>query len=418
MMFALADCNNFYVSCERVFQPKFNQRPVVVLSNNDGCVISRSNEAKALGIAMGAPFFKIKKFCQQNNVQIFSSNYTLYGDMSQRVMAVLESFCPDIEFYSIDEAFLRFHRIQHDSLLRVAEQMQQTVKQWTGIPISIGLGETKTLAKLASFIAKKCFKQSLFYLSSTQYHEHLLARVPVGELWGVGRQLNKKLQRQGFKTALQLKQAKVAQLRCDYGVVLERTYRELHGQVCLELEEAQPRKNIVCSRSFGSKQKSIEPIAQALALYAARACEKLRAQQGMTQCISIFLTTNVFQPGQVYQNSILCHLPMPTNNTSLITQYAKKGLKKIYRKGFEYQKTGITLLDLMPATMAQGDLFQNAQITQKSSQLMQIVDAINARMGRNTIVTAAQGFVQPTAMRHDYCSNRYTTCWDELAKVV
>lgn len=417
-MFALADCNNFYVSCERIFQPKLNQQPVIVLSNNDGCVISRSNEAKALGIKMGAPFFKIKAFCQQHHVQVFSSNYALYGDMSQRVMAVLESFCSDIELYSIDEAFLRFKSIPHESLLNLGEQMQKTVKQWTGIPISIGLGETKTLAKLASFIAKKYFKQSLFYLSGTKYHEHLLARVPVGELWGVGRQLDKRLQQQGIKTALQLKQASMSKIRFDYGVVLERTCRELHGQVCLELESAQPKKNIVSSRSFGTKQKAFEPIAQALAHYVAIACEKLRAQDSVTSCISVFLTTNVFQSEKFYQNSILCDLPTPTNNTSIITQYAKQGLKKIYRDGFEYQKTGITLLDLMPMQLSQQDLFQSTPLKQKSDQLMQVLDAINARMGKQTLVTAAQGFIQPSAMRNQYCSPRYTTYWKELARVL
>lgn len=241
-MFALADCNNFYVSCERVFQPKLINQAVIVLSNNDGCVISRSNEAKALGIPMGEPFFKIKQFCQKNNVYVFSSNYALYGDLSQRVMNILETFCHDIEFYSIDEAFLRFDHLNHESLLSTGELMQKTVKQWTGIPISIGLGQTKTLAKLASFIAKEYFKQSLFYLSTTHYHEHLLARVPVGELWGVGKSTNKKLEQQGIKTVLQLKHATIDRIRKKFGVMLERTCRELNGHICHELEVIQPKK--------------------------------------------------------------------------------------------------------------------------------------------------------------------------------
>lgn len=417
-MFALADCNNFYVSCERLFQPKLIKQAVIVLSNNDGCVISRSNEAKALGIKMGAPFFKIKAFCQKNNIQVFSSNYVLYGDLSQRVMSVLETFCQDIEFYSIDEAFLRFDQLNHESLLSTGELMQKTVKQYTGIPISIGLGQTKTLAKLASFIAKKYFKQSLFYLSSTRYHEHLLARVPVGELWGVGRRLNKKLQQQGIKTVLQLKHAVADKIRKDYGVVLERTCRELKGHICHELEIIQPKKNIVSSRSFGTKQTKYEPIAQALALYTARACEKLRAQQSITKCLSVFLTTSPFGQDKFYQNSLICHLPKATSNTTLITQYAKQALKKIYLDGYTYQKVGITLLDLASKTMAQQDLFQDQAAEQKSDQLMRVLDDINTRMGKHTLVTAAQGFTQPTAMRHDYCSPRYTTCWKELARVL
>lgn len=416
-MFALADCNNFYVSCERLFQPKLLKKAVIVLSNNDGCVISRSNEAKALGIQMGAPFFKIRKFCQQHSIQVFSSNYVLYGDLSQRVMSILESFCANIEFYSIDEAFLRFDQLNHESLLQTGELMQKTVKQCTGIPISIGMGETKTLAKLASFIAKKYFKQSLFYLSSTQYHERLLARVPVGELWGVGRRLNKKLEQQGIKTVLQLKQAAIAKVRKDYGVVLERTCRELKGYVCHDLEDAQPRKNIVSSRSFGTKQTALAPIEQALALYTARACEKLRAQQSITKCISIFLTTNAFQPEKFYQNSITCPLSKATNNTLLITQLAKQGLRKIFLEGYAYQKVGITLLDLSPKSMMQQDLFQDQITEQKSNQLMQVLDDVNSRMGKHTLVTAAQGFSQAAAMRSNYCSPRYTTRWEELVKV-
>lgn len=415
-MFALADCNNFYVSCERVFKPSLFNRPVIVLSNNDGCVISRSNEAKALGIKMATPFFKIKAFCKQQGVKVFSSNYSLYGDMSQRVMTTLEFFCPDIEFYSIDEAFLRFDRVNHDSLLSICEQMQVTTHQWTGIPISVGIGATKTLAKLASFIAKKHLKKSIFYLSASSYDDHLLARVPVGELWGVGRRLEKRLNQQGITTVLQLKEAPTAKLRSDYGVTIERTCRELQGSVCLELESAQAKKNIVSSRSFGAKQTDYEPIAQALAQYVARACEKMRSQNSATQSISVWIMTNVFNDDKRYQNSIVSQLPMATNNTSVITSYAKQCLKKIYRSGYEYQKTGIMLMNLTDASAGQQDLFQDQRQQQKSDELMKVMDTVNQRMGKKTIVTAAQGFSQSTAMRNDYCSPHYTTRWEDLPK--
>ena len=417
VMFALADCNNFYASCERVFQPSLRNKPVIVLSNNDGCVIARSNEAKALGIKMATPFFKIKSFCKQEDVAVFSSNYALYGDMSQRVMTALESFCPDIEFYSIDEAFLRFDRLNHDCLLSTCEEMRETVHRWTGIPISVGIGATKTLAKLASFIAKKHLKKSVFYLSSSRYDDHLLARVPVGELWGIGRRLEQRLNQQGITTVLQLKQAPTAQLRSDYGVTVERTCRELQGSLCLELESAQAKKNIVSSRSFGTKQTDYEPIAQALAGYAARACEKMRSQNSATQSISVWITTNIFNDDKRYQNSIVAQLPTATNNTSVITSYAKRCLKKIYKPGFEYQKTGIMLINLTDASTGQQDLFQDHRQQQKSDELMKVMDAVNQRMGKQTIVTAAQGFNQSTAMRNDYCSPHYTTCWRDLPKV-
>ena len=416
-MFALADCNNFYASCEKVFKPSLRNKPVIVLSNNDGCVIARSNEAKALGIKMATPFFKIKSFCKQEDVAVFSSNYALYGDMSQRVMTALESFCPDIEFYSIDEAFLRFDRLNHDSLLSTCEEMRETVHRWTGIPISVGIGATKTLAKLASFIAKKHLKKSVFYFSSSRYDDHLLARVPVGELWGIGRRLEQRLNQQGVTTVLQLKQAPTAQLRSDYGVTVERTCRELQGSICLALESAQAKKNIVSSRSFGAKQTDYEPIAQALAQYAARACEKMRAQNSATQSISVWITTNVFNNDKRYQNSITSQLPTATNNTSVITSYAKHCLKKIYKPGFEYQKTGIMLINLTDVSAGQQDLFQDQRQQQKSDELMKVMDAVNQRMGKQTIITAAQGFKQSTAMRNDYCSPHYTTRWEDFPEV-
>lgn len=418
-MFALADCNNFYVSCEKVFKPTLEGKPVIVLSNNDGCVISRSNEAKALNIKMATPFFKIKSLCKHHDVKIFSSNYTLYGDMSQRIMTALESFCPEIELYSIDEAFLKLDGFKRHNMLGLGNQIHNKVKQWTGIPVSIGIGPTKTLAKIASRIAKKYTKTSVFSLHHASSQDHWLAQFPIRDIWGIGKHWSESLEKMGIQTALQLKRAPADLLRSKHGVILERVYRELNGIPSLELATASPKKSIVSSKSFGAPQKDYAPIAQALSNYTARACEKLRNQQGLTRSIGVFIRTNAFKKGeQHYQNSVSCNLPFATSDTSIITKYAKQCLESIYKKGFNYQKTGIMLFDLSSEKYFQQDLLQNNEQQQKSKKLMQVVDNINRHIGKRSIFTAAQGTNRAWHMRRDYCSPRYTTHWQELPVVV
>jgi DNA polymerase V len=418
-MFALADCNNFYVSCEKVFKPTIEGKPVIVLSNNDGCVISRSNEAKALNIKMATPFFKIKSLCKHHHVKVFSSNYTLYGDMSQRIMTALESFCPDIELYSIDEAFLKLDGFKRHNMLGLGNQIHNKVKQWTGIPVSIGIGPTKTLAKIASHIAKKNTNTSVFSLHHANSQDHWLAQFPAGDIWGIGKRWSESLEKMGIQTALQLKKAPADLLRSKHGVILERVYRELNGIPCLELEATSPKKSIVSSRSFGKAQKNYGPIAEALASYTARACEKLRNQKGLTRSIGVFIRTNAFKnDDQHYQNSVSCTLPFATNDTSIITKYAKQCLESIYKQGFNYQKTGIMLFDLSTEKHFQQDLFQDNKKKQKSQKLMKVVDNINRHMGKRSIFTAAQGTNSAWHMRRDHCSPRYTTHWQELPVVV
>ena len=419
-IYALLDCNNFYYSCECVFNPSLRGRPGIVLSNNDGCAVARSNEAKALGIAMGAPLHEIQDLVRQHNIAVFSSNYQLYGDMSSRVMEVVRSFCPDIEVYSIDEAFLRLDGFADRDLTKFCQDIRQTVLQWTGIPVSIGIAPTKTLAKIANHIAKKRTTTGVFEMLDSSLRTQILKEWPVEELWGVGRKWSIALRMMGIGTAWQFLNADIRMIRKRFSVVGERIARELQGISCLQLEAVKPKQQIICSRSFGQLLRKIQPIEEAVANFAARGGEKLRMQESVAQGIQVFITTNRFRMQDVqYANSALITFAVPTNDTAQLIKAAKEGLKAIFRPGYNYKKAGIMLMDIMPATKQQGHLFIPASLEEDSrrSKLMAAVDKLNLQMGKNTVFLAAQGTKQGWQPRSDLRSPRYTTQWTELLRV-
>ena len=417
MMFALIDCNNFYASCERLFRPDLRDKPIVVLSNNDGCVIARSNEAKALGIAMGEPFFKIKALSKQHGIQVFSSNYTLYGDLSQRVMSVIEASWPEVEIYSIDEAFIDLSTMppaMHDSF---CIQLQKTILKSTGIPTSIGIGPTKTLAKIANHVCKKELKIPVFNISEQR---HWLGKISVGDVWGVGRQWQKKLMNKGIYTALDLAQLNAHLIKKHYNVVLMRTVMELQGIPCGGLEVSEPKQSIMSSKSFGEMQTQFASLAQAISSHCARACEKARRQNLVAQRLYVFIRGNPFrQDLEQYSNSIECRLVNPTDDTRVITKIAKLCLKKLFKPGIHYKKVGVMLEDLVDKSAIQLDLFHqpNDETLIKKDILMSLFDTINSRFGSHTIKLAAEGYSKPWAMRAQMRSPCYTTRWTELPVV-
>lgn len=417
-IFALVDCNNFYVSCERVFNPRLIGKPIVVLSNNDGCVIARSNEAKDLGIPMGAPYYQHKSFIEKNNVKVFSSNYQFYGDMSQRVMKSLSMMLPnqDVEIYSIDEAFLRLDGFAMRDLFDWALEVRNNVLQWTGIPTSIGIAPTKTLSKIANHVAKKQTESGVFDLRDTDLQEYIMADLPVEELWGISRSWGKKLRSLGISTALQLRNTDPKFIQKKLSVVVERMVYELQGLSCLDLEKQVPKKSIMSSKSFGTLLDKLEPIEQALSTYAVRACEKLRQQGSKAKSLYIFLQTNPFRVDQhQYRNSLKFEFDLPTSDTAVIIRVAKTLLKQIYKYGYYYHKCGIMLFNLVSEEYQQGHFFTPQNSSRDS--LMKSIDIINESMGRETIFYAAQGVDQNWKMKRNNLSPRYTTNWEELVKV-
>lgn len=416
-IFALVDCNNFYASCERVFDPGLRHRPVVVLSNNDGCIVARSNEAKALGIPMGAPYYQYKPLIQKHGVAVFSSNYQFYGDMSHRVMESMRMFVPDMEVYSIDEAFLRLDGFCSRDLNEYARQMRHKVGMWTGIPISIGIAPTKTLAKIANHYAKKHTTSGVYDMREIDRQETIMQTLPVEELWGISHRWGKKLRQHGITTALQLRDADPKFIRKHFSVVGERIVHELRGFSCLDLEEIQPKKNIMSSKSFGKVVTDRDQVEEALSNYAARACEKLRKQHSKAQGIYVFLRTNRFrQQDAQYHNGVTLGFTVPTSDTGLVIAAARYCMRRIFRQGFRYHKCGLMLMDLIPETQKQEHLFA-AIDTSKRDHLMQVLDTVNRQMGPGTLFHAAQGTKRDWQMRCDNRSKRYTTKWHELAQV-
>ena len=415
-MYALADCNNFYASCERVFQPDLRNRPVVVLSNNDGCVIARSNEVKAFGIEMGTPYFKLLELIRKHNIAVRSSNYTLYGDMSQRVHSTLEQFAPEVENYSIDEAFLDLAGMKVD-LVVYARDIRATVLQHTGIPVSVGIGLTKTLAKVANKLAKKT-SEGVWALLDLASQTEALARLDVGDVWGIGPSYAKMLKSHGISTAIQLRNADLKWVQQKMTVVGLRTVLELRGEVCNELElEPEASQQIVRSRSFGRAVTSLEELQESVAMHASRGAEKLRAQKLAAGVISVFIRTNPFVPNDPqYSNSTGCRLPVATADTTMLIKAALDGLSRIYCNGFRYKKSGIMLMDLCPDNQVQGNLFWQAD-TQKQDRLNVTIDAINHRYGKFCVRHAAMGINQKWAMRREFCSPCYTTRWEDLLVV-
>jgi len=414
-VFALVDCNNFYVSCERVFNPKLAHRPVVVLSNNDGCIVARSNEAKALGIGMGVPAFEVADLIKKHNVEVFSSNYTLYDDMSSRVMEVLSTFTPDIEVYSIDEAFLNLAGFKC-SLTDYGRKIRQTVKKWTGIPVSVGIAGTKTLAKVANHIAKKSARvDGVPDLTDSTNLEQVLAEVPVEKVWGVGIRTAIKLKRVGIETAFDLSKADINWIRNRFGVVGVRTVYELRGICCYQLEQNPPaKKSLVVSRMFGKPVESVEQLKEAAASYASRAGEKLRRAKLAAGLMTVFVTTSRFIKNK-YFNSHTVEFESATNNTTELIRAALLSIDYLYRKNCQFKKCGVILTALVSESRIQQSLFDNTD-REKSHRLMKAVDAVNARVS-SPLRWAAEGLCQSWQVKFNRRSCRYTTRWDELLKV-
>ncbi|MBN1495413.1 MAG: Y-family DNA polymerase [Spirochaetes bacterium] len=418
-LYFLVDCNNFYVSCERVFRPGLRQRPVVVLSNNDGNVVALSNEVKALGLPFGAPFFKVKNFISSHDIAVFSSNYSLYGDMSRRVMDCLGRFAPEMEIYSIDEAFL-FMRGMRGDPVEYARQIRDVVNQWTGIPVSIGIAPTKTLAKLASRIGKKDpASLGVFALTDRACVDWTLAATDAGDVWGVGPQYRDFLRRNGITTAAQLRDAPDRWVRRAMTIMGLRTVWELRGVPCIPIDELPaPKKGIVSSRSFGRPVERLDELGEAVAAYMSRAAEKLRAQKSAAGSITVFLSTNRFRENEPqYSNGIACRLPVPSSHTPYLVRIASRLLARIYRQGYSYKKAGVMLCEILPEEDVQPDLFSGTHDTERGRRLMRAVDHVNRDMGRHTLRFAAEGSVKPWQMRREFLSGRYTTRWDEIPVV-
>ncbi len=411
-MIALADCNNFYVSCERVFQPWLNERPVIVLSNNDGCAIARSNEAKRLGIKMGAPYHQIKDLCQKNRVSVFSSNYELYGDMSRRVVSILMRFAPEYEVYSIDESFLSLEQI-HDPV-RTAKEMRETVLKWTGIPISIGIGPTKTLAKMANRMAKE---QDAGYLMLKESENSLISSIRVSDVWGIGRKIEERLKKLKILTAMDLINAPAPAIRKAGGVQLERTQKELHGMQCIKIEQIpEPKKNVCCSRSFGRTVTDLEELEEAVANHAVRATQKIRKEGSITCGLQVFIMTNRFSKEPQYSNSRTVGFDEPSDDPIRILSTAKELLRSIYRKGYSYKKAGVLLLNLQPRDQYQGLLFKDHH-NEKKGRLVEALESINSRHGTGTAFLAAQGIDRTWDMKRNRRTPRYTTNWNEIPAI-
>ena len=418
--FALVDVNNFYVSCERVFKPKLEGIPMVVLSNNDGCAVARSNEVKALGVKMGTPWFKMKDLAREHQIQAFSSNYTLYGDMSNRVVQILRDFAPDTEVYSIDESFLRIETVVHlyGGAVAMGQQMRERIKRWTGLPVCVGVGPTKTLAKFANHLAKKNPEfDGVCDLHVIPRPERVrwMSRIEVGEVWGVGGRIARRLEVMGIHTVLDLRNASPKEMRRHFGVVMERTCNELRGISCLALDDiAQPKQQIMSSRSFGRPVETIEELRESLASYLSRAAEKLRKQQSVSAAVYVFIQTNRFNKDEQYNAGLTVPMFEPTDDTLTLTAAALAGLEVIYRSGYCYKKAGVMLTLLSDKQARQASIFDNLVVTQRSTKLMAALDTINRDHGHGMVRSGVSGFTQRWAMRNENRSPRYTTRWDEL----
>ena len=422
-IFALVDVNNMYVSCERAFNPRLRGRPVVVLSNNDGCAVARSNEVKALGVKMGAPWHQLQYLARQHGIIGLSSNYTLYGDMSNRIMTILRTYSPNVEVYSIDESFLNLSGMAGlwATPTLMGQHIRARILQWTALPVCVGIGASKTLAKLANHVGKKfpLFDGVCDFTTMSAARERwLLERIAVGEVWGVGRRIGARLEEMGITTVQALKEAPPRDMRMRFGVVMERTCNELRGLSCLALEEiSPPRKEIVSSRSFGELVTSIDELGEAVSMYVARACEKLRGQQSLCGAIHVFIQTNPFrQQDEQYSNGLTISFPGPCDDSRTLAGAALQGLRSIYRPGYRYKKAGVMLMNISPNSVTQGSLFDTPKPREKTAKVMAVLDALNRRYGRDTLVLGSAGTGRRWAMKAGNRTPRYTTSWTELPK--
>lgn len=418
---ALVDVNNFYVSAERVFNPRLEGMPVVVLSNNDGCVVARSPEIRALGIPMGEPWFKLAALARKHGIVALSSNYALYADMSNRVMEVLSQFSPRQEVYSIDECFLDLDGMPDDHTL-IGQAIRQRIRKWVGVPVCVGIAPTKTLAKLANHVAKKRPQFAGVCNFSTMPEEQvdsILESIEVGEVWGVGRKLDAHLQAGGVHTVKELRDFDVRRLRRRFGVVMERMVRELRGESCLDMVEiSPPKQQIISSRSFGRYVTELHELEEAVSSYMSRAAEKLRRQDSVAATAYVYIRTNPHKEGWAqYSQGMMVELPNPTNDTRALVEAVLGCLRRIYRQGFRYQKAGVMLSGITPAGVGQGDLFAWQSASPGTGELMSTLDRINLKMGKGAIRLASDGMGQGWKMKAGNRSPAYTTSWDELPTV-
>ena len=412
---ALIDCNSFYVSCERLFNPKIKNVPVVVLSNNDGCVISRSVEAKKIGIRMGEPYFKVKELVKRNNVQIFSSNYALYGDLSRRVMKVLRGFSDKIEIYSIDEAFMDLSHIKNEEVEEYGKKIRERVLKWTGIPTSVGISNTKTLSKVANHIAKKN-KAGVIFLKDDI--DHVLKKFDISNVWGVGRQLSKLYIRNGIDNAYKLKNISNTWVKKSTNVLGAKTVMELRGVSCIKLEtEETKRKSCCVSRSFGKKVESLDKLKESITTHCLNAAEKIRIDKQTTRAVTVFIRTSPFDKNRkYYSNSVTIELPVSTDNSLELVKTSINGLIKIYKYGYFYQKAGIILSKLRDSSEKELSLLAPI-LEKKSNTLMKAIDLTNAKYGRNAISIAQAGITNDWKMRREHSSKIDTASFDLLPKI-
>lgn len=416
-MYALIDCNNFYTSCERVFNPNIIDKPIVVLSNNDGCVIARSVEAKPF-IPMGAVAYKYEQIFLDNDINVFSSNYALYGDISNRVMKVLQKYTPDFEVYSIDEAFLKFNGFDSYNFHEYGIEMKNEIKQNIGIPISIGFAKTKALSKIANKIAKQFHDKTdgVYVIESEKERYKALLWTKVEDIWGIGRRMAKKLHQNGVFNAWEFTQLSNEWVRKEFSIVGLRLKRELEGENVLDLEEVKCKKAIATTRSFERNIKSIIDLEERVSTFATSCAQKLRKQNSNCNLLMLFIHTNGHRKELAqYNQNITVRLPYPTNSSIIIAQYALKALRLIYKDGFQYKKAGVVLMGVVPDNIRQLSLFGNQN--PKHEDLMQAMDTINNKLGENKLKLASQDLKRTWKMKQEKLSKRYTTNWDELLEV-
>ena len=416
-MFALIDCNNFYASCERVFQPQWEGKPIVILSNNDGCVIARSNEAKALGIPMGAPAFQYQAQFKRQGIKVFSSNYPLYGDMSSRVMSILEQYTPNVEIYSIDEAFLQFKGFELFDLREEGKKMRKQIRQWTGIPVSVGMAPSKALAKIANKIAKKFAvkTEGVYCIDNEEKRIKALKWTAIGDVWGIGRQHRQRLEAMGIENAWQFTMLPDDWIRKHMSVLGLRLKKDLQGLPSIQLEEnPPPKKGIAITRSFEGTLTSFTDLEERISTFATSCAEKMRKQQSSCNALLVFVRSDPHKKGEApYRNSCVLSLPYATDSSIILSKYAVLGLRKIFKDGVSYKKAGVMIMGLVPTQKRQLSLFENKNT--KHVALMQRLDQIHKRFGPNQIKLANQDLNRTWKMKQEHLSNRFTT---ELTEVI
>ena len=417
-MYGIVDCNNFYVSCERVFNPKLYSKPVIVFSNNDGCVIARSNEVKKLGIKMGEPSFKISSLIKKYNIKTFSTNFALYGDMSQRVMNIISDSIPNIEVYSIDEAFLDLSKFNYLDLLEMAHLIRKKILQYTGLPVSIGIGKTKTLAKVANHISKNNKKYKGVFMIDEHNQDRVLNHIPIKKIWGIGSKLELFLKYHGIYTAKQLKDLSTIWIREKRSIVEEKTIKELRGIPCYKIDFSYTTKKSICtSRTFGKMVTSYNDLKSSIAMYTARCAEKLRMQHSCSMYAHIYISTNPFRKDhEQYSCYQIVHFPVATNDTGEMLTYIVKVLKKIFKEGYEYKKAGIILGGIIKDFEVQYNLFDIVDRS-KGYNLMLAIDNINKKIGRDSIRYASQGYSRKWKLKQQSLSPCYTTRWPDLLTI-